>query len=170
MTTAERREAILQLLDGAEKPLNASYLAGQFGVSRQIIVGDVALLRACGENIVATPRGYLKNRESDRITRTVACIHTEEQMLEELNCIVDQGCIVEDVIVEHPLYGQLIGKLELSNRYEAGQFAQRCCEESAHPLSLLTDGVHLHTVRCPNEDAYLRVCAALRERGFLLED
>ena len=80
-----------------------------------------------------------------------------------------QGCTVVDVIVEHPIYGQLTGPLNLSNRYEVGQFILRCREEAAAPLFLLTEGIHLHTVLCPDEGAFTRIQSALRELGVLLE-
>ena len=170
MNAQDRRKEILNILSGNREPVNATALAHQLGVSRQIIVGDIALLRAGGAEISATPRGYLLSREDAALKRTVACQHTFEQMVEEMNIMVDQGCVVEDVIVEHPVYGQLVGKLELSNRYEVSQFNQRCLEAKAQPLSLLTDGVHLHTLRCPDEGAYERVCQGLEEAGFLLTE
>ncbi len=170
MNAFQRRNKILEVLRQTETPVKATVLANQFGVSRQIIVGDVALLRAGGADISATPRGYLLGRTSSALVRTVACNHTSAQMEEELNRIVDQGCTVVDVVVEHPVYGQLVGKLELSSRYEVSQFMQRCQREEAQPLSLLTDGVHLHTIRCPDEAAFQRVRAALREAGVLLEE
>ena len=59
-TSAEaRRRAVAQILEEAEGPVSAAALARRFSVSRQIIVGDVALLRAGGADILATPRGYL---------------------------------------------------------------------------------------------------------------
>lgn len=170
MNALQRRNEILEVLRQAETPVNAAALAKKFGVSRQIIVGDVALLRAGGEEISATPRGYLISRASSALVRTVACSHTFAQMEEELNSIVDQGCTVVDVAVDHPLYGQLVGKLELSSRYEVGQFVERCQREEAQPLSMLTHGVHLHAIRCPDEGAFQRVRAALRESGILLEE
>lgn len=91
-------------------------------------------------------------------------------MEKELHAVVDQGCTVLDVIVEHPIYGQLTGPLHLSNRYEVGQFIQRCREESVAPLSLLTDGVHLHTITCPDEQAFIRVREALETLGILLKE
>ena len=170
MNALQRRNEILEVLRQAEVPVNATALAKRFGVSRQIIVGDVALLRAGGEDISATPRGYLISRATPALTRTVACNHTSAQMEGELNTIVDQGCTVVDVAVDHPLYGQLVGRLELSNRYEVSQFVERCQKEEAQPLSVLTHGVHLHTLRCPDEAAFQRVRAALKEAGILLEE
>ena len=88
-------------------------------------------------------------------------------MGEELNAIVDQGCTVLDVIVEHPIYGQLTGPLRLSSRYDVAQFVARCEEEDAAPLSQLTEGVHLHTVLCPSQEAAGRVREALEQLDFL---
>lgn len=169
MDAQERRQAIAQRLARAEAPVSAAALAKEFSVSRQIIVGDVALLRAGGMDIAATPRGYVLPRENGGLVRTLACRHSGEQMEAELNAIVDQGCTVIDVIVEHPIYGQLTGPLQLSNRYEVGQFTARCHQAAAAPLSQLTEGIHLHTVSCPDEDAFLRVRAALKSLGVLLE-
>ena len=168
MTAAERRVHILAALKEADRPLSATALAGQLSVSRQIIVGDVALLRAAGEEITATARGYVLGRPEGNCF-TVVCSHSSGDMERELNAIVDQGCTVADVIVDHPIYGQLTGPLHLSSRYDVGQFVRRCREESAAPLSLLTEGIHLHTVTCPDEQAYERVKCALRELGVLLE-
>ena len=83
--------------------------------------------------------------------------------------MVDQGCTVENVIVEHPVYGQLTGPLDLSSRYDISEFLRRVEENAARPLSLLTDGIHLHTLRCPGEEAFQRAAAALEEAGFLVK-
>lgn len=167
----ERRQAVLELIEQSEKPVSASSLAARFSVSRQIIVGDIALLRAAGAEISATPRGYVILQDSLTGTvRQIACRHRAEEMEAELNAIVDQGCTVIDVIVEHPIYGQLTGPLHLSSRYEVARFMERSMEEEALPLSNLTEGIHLHTLSCPDEAAFLRVKDALRELGVLLED
>lgn len=169
MQAGARREAILEKLKQAEEPVSAAALAADFQVSRQIIVGDVALLRAAGEQISATPRGYVMHPESAGLLRRIACCHSTAGMQDELNIIVDQGCTVLDVIVEHPVYGQLTGTLQLKSRFDVEQFLRRCSRAEAKPLSDLTEGIHLHTLLCPDEDAYARVCRALRERDILLE-
>ena len=166
----ERRSAIARTLEQAHSPVSATALAREFSVSRQIVVGDIALLRATGMDITATPRGYIIPRSAAGIKRTLATRHSAEEMEAELNSMVDQGCTVLDVTVEHPIYGQLTGPLNLSNRYEVGQFISRCREEEAAPLSLLTEGIHLHTVLCPDEAAFVRVREALRRQGVLLEE
>ncbi len=169
MDAEARRAKIRQTLSRAAAPVSAAALAKDLGVSRQVIVGDVALLRAAGLDISATPRGYLLRQEERGLLRTVACRHAAKEMEAELTAIVDNGCTVMDVIVEHPVYGQLTGTLRLSSRYDVGQFVARCSEAAAPPLSLLTEGIHLHTLSCPDEGAYQRVCAALRELDILLE-
>ena len=169
MDAADRRRAVARRLAGAEGPVSAASLAREFSVSRQIIVGDVALLRAGGMDILATPRGYLLPEGPAALTRTVACVHREEDMARELEIMVDNGCQVVDVVVEHPVYGQLTGQLHLSSRYDVQEFIRSVSERGAKPLSDLTGGVHLHTLRCPGETAYRRVLAALDEAGFLFK-
>lgn len=170
MEAASRRQAILDQLRTADRPVSASALAAGLNVSRQIIVGDIALLRAGGAEISATPRGYVLPRATDGITRTIACRHTLAQTGQELDILVDNGCTVLDVIVEHPVYGQLTGQLQISSRYDVEQFLARIRDSEAAPLSMLTGGLHLHTLCCPNEDAYTRACAALKAAGLLLDD
>lgn len=169
MNAAQRRGRILEELKVAEGPLSATALAQKLSVSRQIIVGDVALLRAAGEGITATPRGYVLDVPRAGLVATVACAHSGADMEWELTLMVDQGCTVENVIVEHPVYGQLTGPLELSSRYDVSEFIRRVRECEAQPLSALTDGVHLHRLRCPDEGALERVRAALDEAGFLVK-
>lgn len=170
MEAETRRARIKKALLDSRTPISASRLAGELGVSRQIIVGDIALLRAAGTEIIATPRGYTLPAGSAAQGKTfrIACRHRSEQMEEELFTIVDHGCQVLDVIVEHPIYGELTGSLHLASRYDAEEFLRRCRNESAAPLSLLTEGIHLHTILCPDEDAFQRVTDALREKGILL--
>ena len=168
MHAAERRRSILNALEGADRPLSATALAGELSVSRQIIVGDVALLRASGSDIIATPRGYVLNRAAGTVF-TVVCRHSSEDMERELNLMVDHGCTVEDVSVEHSVYGQLTGRLDLSSRYDVQEFIRRVSESDARPLAVLTGGIHLHTLRCPDETAYSALLDALRQEGFLVE-
>lgn len=170
MKAEQRREAILSRLKNSAAPVSAAALAKEFGVSRQVVVGDVALLRAYGSNVSATPRGYVLERDTGMIVRTLACVHSGEDMQRELDIMVDNGCVVRDVIVEHPIYGQLTGSLELKSRYDVSQFVARSAEAEALPLSALTDGLHLHTLLCPDEEAYHRVAAELRAAGFLLPE
>lgn len=170
MLAEERRRTILGILRSSGRPVSAGALAARLSVSRQVIVGDVALLRAAGEEITATPRGYVTSQAAGGLLHQVACRHDGAGMEAELNAMVDQGCAVLDVIVDHPVYGQLTGPLQLSSRYDVSQFLARYGESDARPLSDLTGGIHLHTLSCPSEDAFQRVRNILRELGVLLED
>ena len=148
LTTETRREKIKEMLQKTDHPVTASSLAEHFSVSRQIIVGDIALLRASGLQILATPRGYLMDSPSvqeDKNLGMIACRHTPEQLRDELYTIVDGGATVVDVTIEHTLYGELSGKLDLASRYDVDAFIRKVEEEkNSIPLSALTDGVHLH--------------------------
>lgn len=169
MQADERRKRILQNLQNSEGPVSAGRLAGLFGVSRQIIVGDVAILRAAGSDIIATPRGYILNVQAEGILRRIPCRHSAEDMYKELQIMVDNGCLVKDVIVEHPVYGQLAGELNISTRHDVSEFMRRVKQKDASPLSDLTGGIHLHTVLFPDQEAYERVVQNLHEAGFLYE-
>lgn len=167
MNATERRNEIRRILQQANEPVSATALAAQLGVSRQIIVGDVALLRAGGAEILATPRGYTCLRQTPGLVRRIACRHSAQAMAQELYTIVSLGCSVLDVIVEHPIYGQLTGPLQLSTRADVTAFLARCARCEAQPLSTLTEGVHLHTLACPNADVFQQVCDALQTLGVL---
>ena len=167
MDAVQRRAALSDYLSQAAGPVSASVLAARFSVSRQIIVGDIALLRAGGLDIAATPRGYLLPRPTPGLTRQLACVHRPEDMGRELELMVDNGCTVLDVVIEHAVYGQMTGELRLTNRHDVRQFMERIRSEQASPLSALTGGIHLHTILCPDEEAYERTVRELDEAGIL---
>ena len=164
-----RRQAILDQLRDAAGPISAAALAAKFSVSRQIIVGDIALLRAAGAEISATPRGYVILPAPPGLVRQVACRHTAAQTREELDAMVDCGCTVIDVVVEHPVYGQLTAPLQIASRYDVEQYLLRMENLGGQPLSMLTDGIHLHTLSCPGEEAFSQLLARLRELGMLVD-
>lgn len=172
MTSNERRQQLLEFLkEQGQQPVSASVMAAKFGVSRQIIVGDVALLRASGADISATPRGYIFQdaSASGSLLRTIACRHDDASLREELYTIVDFGGGVMDVSVEHPVYGQICGQLHIFSRYDADQFCAKLETCMAPPLASLTSGVHLHTISCPNEQVLERILENLEKKGFLLQ-
>ncbi len=170
LTAEQRRAGLINIISSASAPISASALAAQFSVSRQVIVGDIALLRASGADISATPRGYVINRAQQGRRYTVACAHSAEDTEKELNIIVDNGCTVLDVIVEHPIYGQISGRLDISSRYDVAQFIEQLSTEDAAPLSILTGGIHLHTIICPDEAGYHRVLRELEKENILLAE
>lgn len=171
MNAADRRNEIKEILKRSDTPISASLLAETLGVSRQVVVGDVALLRAAGQHIFATPRGYLfeKNASSSLLTFTASCKHTDHLLQEELYTIVDLGGSLEDVIVEHPVYGEIRANLHISSRYEADLFLNSLQEKQAYPLCALTGGVHLHTISCASEADFQRIASALAEKEILFD-
>jgi len=169
MKTRERRQRILELLDN-NLPHKGTDLAATLDVSRQVIVQDIAVLRAAGVNILATPQGYLRPRQEDTCRRTFPCRHDLAGLEKELLLMVDYGGKVIDVIVEHPLYGEIRGYLMLSSRYDVQKFVTNLASSGARPLYTLTGkGVHLHTVEASGEDILDRIEDRLSRAGFLLK-
>ncbi len=172
MNAAERRTKITHLLAQANGPLSATALAAQCGVSRQIIVGDVALLRAGGLAVLATPRGYiLENSTAPSCAeQRIVSYHQDDRMLEELYLVVDLGGAVIDVTVEHSIYGQICAPLHIFSRYDADAFYDKLMHSTSRPLCDLTSGIHLHTIRAADEQTLKRVISGLQEKGFLLNE
>jgi uncharacterized protein len=163
-----RRRRIVEWLKTHRAPVRGEELAAHFQVSRQCLVQDIAILRAGGEQVIATPRGYFVPADNARATRAVlACRHTPEQTAEELQALVDCGVRVLDVIVEHPVYGELRGSLMLESRADVQEFLDCVRRTKATFLASLTRGVHLHTIEASKPEAITRAKEALRQRGFL---
>jgi uncharacterized protein len=167
--TAQRREQVLTILREAGRPVSGHELAERLGVSRQVVVQDCALLRAAGHEVVATPRGYAAPRESSGVRAVLATRHDRDHTADELTILVDHGLKVLDVVVEHPVYGELRGSLMMTSRADVGEFAERIAAGEVALLSALSGGVHLHTVEAPNEDRLDRAREALRRQGYLVE-
>ena len=175
MNKAEkRRNRIIKILDEAEAPVSASSMAEQLSVSRQIIVGDVAVLRAAGNEIYATPRGYVLGSKRPEhnypFTGMVACKHGREELKDELYTIVDFGATVINVMVEHPIYGQLTGYMYVSSRYEVDTMFENALANEGTLLCDLTGGVHLHQIGCADEKLFRLIEAELKKKGFLIEN
>lgn len=168
MNAAQRRKHILERLTEAAVPTSASALAAEMGVSRQIVVGDIALLRAGGAQIDATPRGYRLHAAEKGYTGLLACVHsTEQQLRAELYAVVDNGGVVVDVAVENSLYGELRGNLNVASRYDADVFLEQARNTPEALLSRMTGGVHLHTLHCADYESFLRIQRALDAQGVL---
>lgn len=168
MKTGERRIKIKQLLLQADGPLSATALAAQCGVSRQIIVGDVALLRAGGLSVLATPRGYVLEKNIPAfLERHIVCRHTDERIREELYTVVDLGGALLDVTVDHYIYGQICAPLHIFSRFDADAFCQKLQAPDARPLCHLTSGIHLHTLRAPDTETLNRITQQLADTGIL---
>jgi len=170
MNSKDRRTAILQYLKAAQEPITGASLSERFGVTRQVIVSDIAILRAQGEDIIGTPQGYLYNvPEKATIRQTIAAVHSSdrEQIREELYIIVDHGARIKDVIVEHPIYGEITASLHIASRFDADQFIDKLAAYKAEPLLVLTDGLHLHTIEVEKIEALAAIKKALAAKGYL---
>jgi len=165
-----RRIKVLAMIKGSDRALSASFLAKELGVSRQVIVGDVALLRAEGTEVIATARGYILDNiaKKNQYTRKIACQHTSEQTIEELYLLVDLGVCVDDVVIEHEVYGELTGYLGIESRADADLFIKKLEVSQSRLLSELTMGIHLHTVTCRNKEHFDEVMSAMEKAGYLV--
>lgn len=170
METEERRRQIIRILQEVDQPITGTDLARRLEVSRQVIVQDMAVLRAAGEQVQASPQGYYLYRPVPGNQRVVVAVrHTPEQTEDELTALVDIGVEVVDVIVEHPIYGEQRGLLHITSREDVRQFIERWQETGARLLSELTDGLHLHTLEARRPEQLARAQQVLRERGYLVD-
>jgi transcriptional regulator of NAD metabolism len=168
---AERRSRMLACMNAGDGPVLGTELAKRFRVSRQCVVQDIAILRAAGEDILATPQGYRapEAREPMRHRAVLACRHAPEQTEEELHILVDHGVRVLDVIVDHELYGELTGTLMLESRADVQEFLHRWRSTGAILLSSLTRQIHLHTVEANRPEMIAQARSQLHARGFLVK-
>ncbi|MCA1031900.1 transcription repressor NadR [Bacillus timonensis] len=167
-----RREMILKKLKENNGPLTGGELAAITNVSRQVIVQDISLLKARNEPIMATSQGYLyiQNQLSRQIhSRVIACFHSPEQTKEEMQIVVDNGVTMKDVIIEHPVYGDLTASVMVSNRKEVEQFIKKITDTNSAYLSQLTDGTHLHTLEADTIEKLDAAVSTLQKAGFLFE-
>lgn len=168
----ERRNFLLQLLKEASSPMTGGELAAKTNVSRQVIVGDITLLKARNEPIIATSQGYIYLKQTGAVPvfeRIIACRHLPADTEKELNLLVDHGVTVKDVRIEHPVYGDLIASIMVSNRQEVKQFMKKIKSTKASYLSELTSGIHLHTITSTTEFALDEAEKELKKAGFLIE-
>jgi transcriptional regulator of NAD metabolism len=170
MDTEERRKYILKTLGDTIQPITGAELSVRMGVSRQVIVQDIAVMRAAGAEILASPQGYYLYRPHPGMHRAVVAVrHTPQQTEDELTALVDVGVEVVDVIVEHPIYGEQRGMLHIASREDVRQFMQQLALTGAKLLSELTDGLHLHTLEARRPEQLARAREVLQQRGYLVE-
>ena len=166
----ERRKRILERLSNSSEPVTGTDLAAENKVSRQVIVQDMAVLRASGADIQAGPSGYrLLNTESNKPKIVIAVKHKPEDTGKELYLLVDLGIEIIDVIVEHDIYGEIRGYLHLSCRDDVDRFLERLEKSKSILLSEMTEGIHLHTVTARSRERLDRALNNLRDNGFLVE-
>lgn len=164
-----RREKILNLLKVSNEPFSGASLANQFNVTRQVIVQDIALLRAEKNNIISTSRGYLLyENKLEKPKRLLAVKHSRENIIDELCTIIDNGGTVLDVVVEHPIYEEITVNLILKSRRDIDKFIEHLNNNKTEPLMHLTGGEHYHTVEADNENTLDLIEEQLNNKGYLL--
>ena len=170
--TIKRRKELLTLLKESSSAINGQQLADHFHVTRQIIVQDIAILRADGEEIISTNRGYIYSgsKESKQMQRLFKVKHSVNDIEEELAAIIDNGGRVKTVLVDHPVYGEIQTLLKMTCRRDIYDFMKQVEETEFRPLSEITDGVHYHLVEADTKQDLDEVEKALRKLGFLIDD
>lgn len=166
MNGAERRKKILELLHQNDVPMSGTTLAGLVGVSRQVIVQDIALLRANDYDILSTNQGYVLS-ESALCTRIFKVLHTDEEVEEELSLFVDCGGHVEDVFVYHKIYNMLKAPMNIHSRLDIRRFMDNLSSGKSSLLKNVTSGYHYHTITAASEDILDYIQKQLDKRGFL---
>lgn len=165
-----RRSKIQDLLKHAQEPLTGTVLAEKLGVSRQVIVQDIAVLRAQGVQIIATSSGYTckSNQMDSQLIKTIVSKHQGfDEMGDELRLIVEYGCRVIDVIVEHPVYGEIVGNLHIKTLSDVEKFLDNVKKTNAKPLATLTEGEHIHTIQVPSEKVFELLLMELKSKGYV---
>ncbi|MGO5067337.1 transcription repressor NadR [Clostridium sporogenes] len=171
MNSIERRKSIENMLIKNDKPIKGNEIGQILGVTRQVIVKDIAILRAAGKNIIATPEGYLMPNENKELVRKIIAVcHDSEDIKNELETIVKFGGIVEDVVVEHPVYGEIKAMLMIKSMYDIDNFIQSIRNNKAEPLLILTGGIHLHTISSDSEDIMNKIIGELKKKKYLVDE
>lgn len=169
MKAEDRRKAIITLLMAERRPVSGGELSKHFGVSRQIIVRDISLLKANGFDILATHNGYVV-QSTPLAEKVFKLYHTTGQTEDELNLIVDLGGTVVDVFVWHKVYGKLTARLDIFSRHQVRQFIDGVRSGKSSELMNITGGYHYHTVRADSEEILGRIESALNERGYIVPE
>jgi transcriptional regulator of NAD metabolism len=166
---SKRREQLVNILTEQVEPISGGELSKLLGVSRQVIVQDITLLRATGLNIFSTTKGYLiYQSEEPKAKRIFRVRHTTEQIEDELCTYVDNGGKILDVVVNHEIYGDIATALTIRNRQDVYDFVKKVNEKKIVPLKDLTDGIHQHTVVADSEETLDRIEKALLAKGYLV--
>ena len=169
MKVAERRKAIVNLLLSSKEPISGSELSRQFGISRQIIVQDISVLKGTGCEILSTNQGYVIQK-SPLCERVFKVRHTTNETEDELSCIVNLGGTIVDVFVWHKVYGKIEANLNISTQLHIKQFLEGVRTGKSTELMHITSGYHYHTVRAESEAVLDRIEAALTERNYIVPE
>lgn len=168
MTGEERRKIIIEAIKNSDEPLSGGALGRITGVSRQVVVQDIALLRAQDYPIMATNRGYVFS-DARKYTRILKVHHSNEQTEDELKTIVDLGGVVIDVMINHRVYGKMTAKLNIRSRRDISSYLSDIKSGKSIPLMNITSGYHFHTVCADSQEALNDIEDALQRKNYLAE-
>ncbi|MDD6306303.1 MAG: transcription repressor NadR [Clostridiales bacterium] len=168
MTGIDRRKMLLSMIRETDVPVSGTSLGKKTGVSRQVVVQDIALLRTEGYPIISTARGYIID-EPKEVCRLFKVYHTNEQVEDELTTIVDLGGSVVNVMVNHRVYGKLDAPLNIKNRRDVAKFVNDLETGKSTPLLNVTSGYHFHKISAETEEILDEIEVALREKNYLAE-
>lgn len=169
MNGEERRLQIIEYISQSASPVSGTALAEHFNVSRQAVVQDIALLRASGNEILSTNRGYILSAAPQTKSRTFKVRHTDIQTEEELSLIVDLGGRVMNVFVDHNIYGRFEAELNIFSRRDVKNFIKNVENKSSSLLKNVTDSEHFHTVEASSDEILDEIEQALLSKGFLVK-
>ena len=169
MKAAERRKEIANYLMAEGKAISGGALSDKFGVSRQIIVQDISVLKATGYDILSTHSGYVI-QGSPFVERVFKLYHTTNQTEDELNTIVDLGGTVADVFVWHKVYGKLVVPLNIFSRLHVKQFIEGVRSGKSSELMNITGGYHYHTVRAETKEVLDQIEKALKHKEYIVPE
>ena len=166
MKAVHRRNAIANRLLASSEAVSGGMLSSEFGVSRQIIVQDIAVLKGSGFDILSTHNGYIIQKSPYK-EQVFKLHHTTDETEDELNTIVDLGGTVVDVFVWHKVYGKVVAQLNIFSRLQVKQFIEGVRSGKSTELMNITGGYHYHTVRADSEDTIESIKKALNEKGYI---
>lgn len=166
MSGEERRNKIIQILETSSKPVPGVELSQTLSVSRQVIVQDIALIRANGYEVMATNRGYVLHNKGE-IQRVFKVNHTDDQIEQELTDIVDLGGKIQDVFVYHKVYGVVRATLNVKSRRDVKNYMEQIQNGKSTPLKNVTSGFHYHTIIADSVETLDIIQDRLKEDGFL---
>jgi len=169
MKAEERRKEIVLYLTGSKVAVSGTELSKIFKVSRQIIVQDVALIKASGYDVVSTHHGYVL-QSTPLAERIFKVYHTSQQTKDELSIIVKLGGTVVDVFVWHKVYGKIEAKLNIFSFYHIDKFLEGVRTGASSELMNITGGYHYHTVRADSVEVLDKIEKELSEKGFLAKE
>lgn len=169
MNGVQRREEILETIKNSETPVSGSALAKLTSVSRQVIVQDIALLKAAGNEILSTNKGYIL-KAPERVSRVVKVVHSDDEVGDELNTVVDLGGFVENVFVWHRIYGKIEAKLAIGTRAHVSEYLESLKNGRSSPLKNVTSEYHYHKITADTEQTLDIIEEALDKKGYLVRD